>query len=282
MSTLPLSCSLGLGTLRSRPTLTVLAALLLALGTAILGVLLGIVFLAQSLQSQFATVLTLELELIHDAEATRAAVMSRAETWPAVESVQYVPPDVTLREIERETGEDLQTLFGSNPFPPMVRVRFGRLNLQTLDSLATSARRWPEVADVAYPRAAWSSVDRLSARLQGGFGTGAAALTLVILVLVGLCLRAQVRNRADTWELLLLMGSSARTIRLALFVQQLIVGLLGGLLACGLLTGLSLFLRWLTLRPVEIPLWFYVSTILVAILLSILSGQLSPRRFGTR
>jgi cell division transport system permease protein len=282
MSTFSLSCSLGLGTLRSRPTLTVLAVLLLALGTAILSVLLGVVFLAQSLQSQFATALTLELELIHDAEATRATVMSRAEAWPAVESVQYVPPDVTLREIERETGEDLQTLFGANPFPPMVRVRFGRLNLQTLDSLAASARRWPEVADVAYPRAAWSSVDRLSARLQGGFGTGAAALTLVILVLVGLCLRAQVRNRADTWELLLLMGSSARTIRLALFVQQLVVGLLGGLLACGLLTGLGLFLRWLTLRPVEIPLWFYVSTILVAILLSILAGQMSPRRFGAR
>jgi cell division transport system permease protein len=280
MSTFPLSISLAVGTLRSRPTLTVLAALLLAFGTSILGVIFGAVFLLGSLQAQIATVLTLELELIHDAEATRAAVMSRAEAWPGIESVQYVPPDVTLREIEKETGEDLQKLFGANPFPPMVRVRFGRLNLQTLDSLATSARRWPEVADVAYPRAAWSGVDRLSARLQGGFGKGAAAFTLVILVLVGLCLRAQVRNRADTWDLLLLMGSSPRTIRLALFVQQLAVGVLGGVLACGLLTGLSLFLRWLTLRPVEIPLWFYASTTLAALLLSILAGQLSPRRFG--
>jgi len=282
MSTLPLSFSLGFGTLRSRPTLTVLAALLLALGTSILGVLFGAVFLLGSLQAQFATVLTLELELIHDAEATRAAVMSRAEAWPAVESVQYVPPDVTLREIEKETGEDLQKLFGANPFPPMVRVRFGRLSLQTLDSLAASACRWPEVADVAYPRAAWSSVDKLSARLQGGFGTGAAVLTLLILVLVGLCLRAQVRNRADTWELLLLIGSSPRTIRLALFVQQLAVGLLGGLLACGLLTGLGLFLRWLSLRPVEVPLWFHFCALLAAMLFSILAGQLSPRRFGTK
>jgi cell division transport system permease protein len=282
MSTFPLSFSLGLSTLRSRPTLTVLAALLLALGTTILAGLFGAVFLLQSLHGQFATALTLELELIHDAEATRAAVMSRAEAWPAVESVQYVPPDVTLREIEKETGEDLQKLFGANPFPPIVRVRFSRLNLQTLDSLAGFARSWPEVADAAYPRAAWSSVDRLAARLQGGFGKGAAALALVILAQVGLCLRAQVRNRAETWELLLLMGSSARTIRLALFVQQLAVGLLGGLLACGLLTGLGLFLRWLTLRPLEIPLWFYVSTVLAAMLLSILAGQLSPRRFGTR
>jgi len=33
---------------------------------------------------------------------------------------------------------------------------------------------------------------------------------------------------------------------------------------------------------VEIPLWFYFCTMLAAILLSILAGQLSPRRFGTR
>jgi cell division transport system permease protein len=282
MSTLPLSFSLGLGTLRSRPTLTILAALMLALGTAILAVLFGAVFLLQSLQTSFATALTLELELIHDAESSRAAVMTRAEAWPGIESVQYVPPEVTLREIEKETGEDLERLFGANPFPPMVRVRFTRLSLQSLDSLAASARVWPEVADVAYPRAAWSSVDRLSAHVQGGFGKGAAALTLVILVLVGLCLRAQVRNRADTWDLLLLMGSSPRTIRLALFVQQLVVGVLGGLLACGLLAALGVFLRWLTLRPVEIPLWFYFCTLLAAMLLSILAGQLSPRRYGTK
>jgi cell division protein FtsX len=282
MSTFPLSFSLGLGTLRSRPTLTVLAALLIALGTTILGVFFGAVFLLQSLQGQFATALTLEIELIRDTEGARQEVMSRVDTWPTVEFVEYVPPDVTLDEIERETGEDLQKLFGTNPFPAMIRVRFGRLHLESLDSLADLARGWPEVADVAYPRAAWSSVDRLAERLQGGFGRGGAALTLAILILVGLCLRAQVRNRADTWEFLPLMGSAARTIRVALFVQQLAVGILGGVLACVLLASLGLFLRWLTLRPVGIPLWFYAGTLLAGVVLSILAGQISPRRFGTR
>jgi cell division protein FtsX len=282
MSTTRVSISLGLGTSRSRPTLTILAALLLALGTTLLCVLFGMVFLLQSLRTQFASVLTVELELIQDADSTRSEVMSRAEAWPSVESVQYVPPEVTLREIEKETGEDLQKLFGTNPFPPMIRVRFGNLSLETLDSLAGAARQWPQVADVAYPRATWSSVDKLSARLQGSFGTGAAGIALAILILVGLCLRAQVRNRADTWDFLLLIGSSPRTIRMALFVQQLAVGLLGGLLTCALLTGLALFVRWLSLRPVGVPLWFYVCAVLLAILLSILAGQLSPRRFGAR
>jgi hypothetical protein len=53
-------------------------------------------------------------------------------------------------------------------------------------------------------------------------------------------------------------------------------------LTCALLTGLALFVRWLSLRPVGVPLWFYVCAVLLAILLSILAGQMSPRRFGTR
>lgn len=282
MNTLPLALKLGWNTLRARPTLSVLAVLLLAIGTAILGALFGLVFLLQSLQAQFTTTLALELELIHDSEDTRAVVMSAAEGWPNVESVQYVSPDVTLRDIEKETGEDLLKLFGTNPFPAMVRVRFGRTNLNVLDSLATEAKGWPDVADVVYPRAAWSNVDKLAARLEGGFGIGTGALALVVLVLVGLCLRAQVRNRAETWDFLLLMGASMGSIRLSLLVQQLAVGLFGGLGACALLGGLMLFVHWLTLRPVGIPFWFYLSVTLAAILLAILAGLLSPKRFEKR
>lgn len=282
MSTTLLSIKLGIGTLRSRPTLTALAALMLALGTVIIGVLFGLVFILQNLQTQLATALTLELELVRETEATRAAVMSKAEAWPGIESVQYVPPDVTLKEIEKETGEDLLKLFGANPFPAIVRVRFGKVDLKTLDSLATTAKSWPDVANVAYPRTAWLSMDKLAARLQGKFGWGSAGLAVIILILVGLCLRAQIRNRADTWDFLLLMGASPQTIRMSLLVQQLVIGIVGGLIACGMLAGIALFLHWLLLRPIEIPLWFYVCIVLAALLLAVLAGLLSPRRFGKR
>jgi cell division protein FtsX len=282
MNTASLSFKLGMSTLRSRPTLTALAALMLGLGTVIIGVLFGLVFVLQSLQTQLTSALTLELELVQETETVRAAVMSNAEAWPGIESVQYVPPDVTLDEIEKETGEDLLKLFGTNPFPAIVRVRFGKVNLRTLDSLAAVAEKWPDVANVAYPRTAWSSMDKLAARLQGKFGWGSAGFAIVILVLVGLCLRAQIRNRAETWDFLLLMGASPHTIRLALLVQQLAVGLLGGLIACGMLAGLALFFHWLLLRPIEIPFWFYMCVVLAAVLLAVLAGLLSPRRFGKR
>jgi cell division protein FtsX len=275
-----LAFQLGIGTLRSRPTLTVLAVGLLALGTAVMGGLVGTLYLLHSLQGEFVSALSLEIELTGDSEQIRAAVMSQAEAWPGAESVQYVPPELTLREIERETGEDLQTLFGTNPFPSLVRVRFRAASVRFLDSLAAIAQRWPEVSAVVYPRRLWSDLQTLADRLRGGLGLSAALFTLVVVGLVGLCLRAQVRNRAATWEFLMLSGASRNLLGLTLLIQEIAVGLAGGLAACGILILLSMVYRWLFLRNVTFPLWFFAVVGLLALLLSVMAGLLSPRRFA--
>jgi cell division protein FtsX len=279
---LRLALRLGLGTLRSRPTLTVLAIILLALGTATMSALVGTVYLLRSLQNEFVSALTVEVELSSDAEAARNTVMSRAETWPSAEFVQYVEPEVTLREMEKETGENLVSVFGTNPFPPLVRVRFGATNLRVLDSLATTARTWPEVSDVVYPRRLWTDFERSIARFQGGMAVGASGFTLLLIFLVGLCLRAQVRNRQATWEFLVLSGISRQTLTLTFLTQQLTVGVFGGLAACGVLSGLASVYGWLFLHPMSFPSWFYFAVYLSAILLAVISGLLSPRRFTSR
>jgi cell division transport system permease protein len=282
MNELRFASRLGFGTLRSRPALTVLAILLIAIGTAAVGGLVGTVYLLRNLQQEFVSALTVEIELTNDAESARGIVMSRAERWPSAEFVQYVAPDVTLREMQQETGEDLLSVFGANPFPPLVRVRFGNANLRTLDSLSTAAKSWPEVADVVFPRRLWTDLEHSIARFQGGIGLGALAFALVVIFLVGLCLRAQVRNRASTWDFLVLSGISRRALSLAFLTQQSMVGLVGGILACALLSGLTTFYGWLFLHPTAFPVWFYLCVILSSILLSILSGLMSPRKFSSR
>jgi cell division protein FtsX len=256
-----------------------LAVLLLALGTAIMGGLLGTVYLLRSLQTEFVSALSVELELISDSEDARTRVMSRAEKWPTAEFVQYVPPEVTLREIQRETPEDLTALFGTNPFPAIVRVRFGGINLKVLDSLTADARRWPDVAEVSYPRRLWDDLENLASRFQGGLGVVAAALTILVVGLVGLCLRAQVRNRSGQWEFLLLSGIHPWMVSLSLLIQQILVGILGGFAACGVLYGLTAGYSWLFFRTIVLPVWFYAGMVLLASVLAIIAGLLSPRRF---
>jgi len=273
-----LAYKLGWGTLRSRMALTVLAILLLSLGAAITSGLWGTVFLLHGLQRDFLSALSVELELSTDSDAARAAVTARAEAWPSAEFVQFIPPEQTLHDVQKETGEDLLSLFGGNPFPAMVRVRFGHTNLATVDSLTTAAKRWPEVAQVVYPRGLWSDVDHFIQRFQGGLGMAAAALVLVVLVLVGLCLRAQIRNRAATWEFLHLTGASSSTLRMSVFVQGALTGLLAGLFASALLYGLTASYGWLFIREVALPLSFYGMAWLSAIVLGIAAGVFSVRK----
>jgi cell division protein FtsX len=275
---LRLASQLGWGTLRSRMALTVLAIVLLSLGSAVCTGLWSTVYLLHGLQRDFLSALSVELELVSDSEAARSAVMTRADHWPSVEFVQYISPDQTLRDVQKETGEDLQTLFGGNPFPSIVRVRFGHTTLPAVDSLTNAAKRWPEVAQVVYPRGLWNDMDRFIARFQGGLGMAAGAFVFIAIGLVGLCLRAQVRNRALTWEFLHLSGASGSTLRLSVFVQGALTGVIAGIIACGILYGWLTAYGWLFLRDVALPLEFYGLTWLSAIALGIIAGLFSVRR----
>lgn len=278
MLSTPLALRLGFGLIRSRPTLTILAVGLVALASAVLGGLFGTVYLLRSLQSQFITALTVEIELARDTDAARAKVMSVAETWPDAEFVQFVSAEEVMREVEAETGENLAELFGTNPFPAFVRVRFGNANLSTLDSLAEAATALREVTRVVFPRTLWTDLERLALRVRGGFGWIGSLMAFLSLFLIGFCLRAQVRNLKATWEFLAILGMSHRTLGLTLLVQKLIVGAMGGLLACGVLilltTAYSLFL----LRPVSFPFWFHLTVWLTAVAMTLIAGLISPRR----
>jgi cell division protein FtsX len=275
---LRLAIRLGWGTLRSRLALSVLAVILLSVGAAGIAGVSGTVYLLHDLERNFLSALSVELELTDDAEATRSGVMSRAEKWPSAEFVQFISPDQTMREIQRETGEDLRSLFGSNPFPALVRVRFGHTTLPVVDSLTASAKSWPGVAQVVYPRRLWSDVDRFIERFRGNLGIAAGGFVLVILVLVGLCIHAQVRNRAATWEFLTLSGASTGTLRLSVFVQGAFIGLVAGLIACGILYALMAAYSWLFIRPVNLPLLFYAAGWLASVILGIIAGVFSARR----
>lgn len=278
MLSVPLALRLGFGLLRSRPTLSILAVGLVALASAALGGLYGTVYLLRSLQSQFITALTVEIELAHDTNEAQVRVMSAAETWPDAEFVQYVSADEVMREVEAETGENLSELFGTNPFPAFIRVRFGHADLSTLDSLARSAEALPDVARVVFPRTLWTDLERLALRVRGQFGWIGGLIALLSMGLIGFCLRAQVRNLRATWEFLAILGMSHRTLSLTLLVQRFIVGTLGGLLACGVLVLLTTAYSLFLLRPVAFPLWFHVTIWLIALALTLLAGLLSPRR----
>jgi cell division protein FtsX len=267
----------GISTLRSRPALTVLAVLLLGFGVAVLGSVAGSLYLLRSLRSEFQAAMSVELELTGDSESVRAAVMQRAEDWPNAEFVQYVSPEMSLREVERETGEHLNDLFTVNPFPPMVRVRFGKTTIRTVDSLAAIAGHWPEVTQAVYPKRLWADLERFEERSRSVIAGAVLLFGLVIVGLVGLCLRAQISYREKEFDFLRLTGASRWTLRWARLFHQVVVGIVGGLLGTLLLWGMCNVSTYLLLRDLTLPIQFYGATALASVVVALIAGLLFVR-----
>lgn len=264
---------IGFGLLRSRPTLAVLAVLLLALSSAMISGLSGTAYLLRSVERGLMESLEMELELVDESEATRAGVLSRLQKWPGVQRVRYVSPEEILTEIEATTGEKLRDLFGTNPFPGVMRVRISSTERDQLDSRAAEARNWPQVSAVAYPRNLWQDLERLQRTVRRYSLRIALATALTALLLTGLCFRAQIRSRADEWRLLQHFGMSRRALIVSQVVQAGVTGVIGGALANVLVASVASVYQYLLLTSeVRFPTNTYLQASAVALGIALAAG----------
>jgi cell division protein FtsX len=279
MSTLGFSARLGWNTLKSRPTLTVLAILLITTGVLVTSVVMAARYVLNTARSELLAGPGLEIELSNSDSQIGADIMSRVEAWLGVSGATYLSPEQVMHEIEANVGDSLANLLGANAFPAMVRAHFAEPHAQTVDSLASIARQWPNVTSVVYPRNAWNDLTRLIDKVRRWLMIGALPLYIFTLILTALCLRAQVRNRKTTWEFLSLLGMSRATSLMALSTQQLVVGVLAGMLSCGLLWGTVHVSQWLLLHEFRLPALYFISTLLAGIVTAQLAGLAtrSPR-----
>ena len=138
------------------------------LGTVIVGAFGGTVYLLRSFQGQFLSALSVELELATNNEAARAAVIAaRGSVGRRRSSCSTFRPSRPCRKWSAKPARTSASSSARIRFPALVRVRFGKISLRGLDSLTATAKHWPEVSDVVYPRRLWADFDRLISRLAG-------------------------------------------------------------------------------------------------------------------
>lgn len=268
----------GWKTLWLRPGLSLLAGLLLAFALWLCAALLGTLLLLEDLRRDLLANLATDIELCHDVTDERKThVADLAKKWPGVAEVHYISPDSALRVYSAEVGEDLDDLFGGNPFPPVLRVRFEGISHLWMDSLAAKACQWEGVIGVVYPREIWQRIDQLAGRIRGSFGFGALGLFLVSLMMVTLALRAQFMARRKEWRLLTLLGMGPSGLRLIAQVHAALIGAVSGALAVGGVWVLLFLYHLAFLEKLALPVWFYAVILLGGIAFMIPIGSLIGR-----
>lgn len=264
-------------TIVARPTLAVLAIMLLAITTALLYGLIVSASVISSLRGSLINELAVEIELADYSDSTRIVFEETLQRRPDVLTVKSLSARDVLQEVEFELGESLRDILTDNPFPPILRVKLRNPSPERIDLFADEVSAWPGVLQAVYPRDLWRKFDAWMEALRGRVAYFVGMLAIIGWGLVGLSLRAILKNRRSAWKLLTMLGIKPRDLEWVQLLMELVLGLLAGALAVCIIHLGIIAAGWLLVSPIEPPTAWVFGCIGTALLLAVLAGVWAPR-----
>ena len=175
-------------------------------------------------------------DTVSNAEASRLATEISRQPYAA--NVKVITKEEALELWKRDTGEDLQQLFGVNPLSPEVTfgIKAEYASAPKISALEKEMRSRPGVESVSTPDA--SMVDAMNsniARISWILGAAALIMLAISFVLINNTVHLTIYSRRFTIHTMQLVGATGGFIRRPLVVNNLLSGLLAGLIASGLI-----------------------------------------------
>jgi cell division transport system permease protein len=203
----------------------------IALVLFMLGVLGFLVLNAQALERYFRENVRVELFLKRDLkEVDVMQFRKEMDTEPFTKETRYVTAEEAAERLKQDLGEDFLGMLGSNPLPASVELdldaRYARPD--SLKWIVEHLKQDRRVEEVAYNAAVVENIDANMGKLTL-IVLGFTALLLIIAI--ALIKRFLIRTMH-------LVGATQWFIKRPFMGQSLWQGLLGGVLAIGLLVGL--------------------------------------------
>jgi len=163
-----------------------------------------------------------------------------------VAETEYVPPEQALQEFEKSTGlQDIAKNLGDNPMPALLIV-YPSQNYQQMGTLKRIQREFQSMPQVAQAQLNKQWIQRLFAMTELArrlVYTVGALLVLGVALVVGNTVHLATQHRQQEIIVYKLIGASERFIRRPFVYTGLWYGLLGGLLAWGIV---NFSMSWLS------------------------------------
>jgi cell division transport system permease protein len=207
-------------------------------------------------------------------EAQLDTLLSYTESLTGVKSVHYVSPDEALnrlREVYRERGQEL--VIDTSPTAENKITIYASIEIQLSDpkegdAVADALRERPEVVQITTKQA---DLNKLVGIINVIRTVGLVAIALVgltVLFMIVNTIRIAVYSRSNEIEIMRLVGASDAFIRWPFILEGILCGLIGALVAIGLVA-----IVWDPIQPVMFNV-FQVPVAVGARFLATLSGIL--------
>jgi cell division transport system permease protein len=179
----------------------------------------------------------IEISAYFTGDATAAQMASVRRTLAhdrRVASVQFVPKKQGLAELRTQTKGAIDTaLLTENPLPDKLRVRVHVPD--EVPSVAASLRRLPGIANVVYGEAVVQRLLQLALVLHNLGIAVIVAFLLVAGIIIANTIRLTVFARRREIAIMQLVGATNTYIRMPFICEGLLDGVIGALVAVGLL-----------------------------------------------
>jgi len=224
----------------------------------------------------------------------RARVQDAVTAREEVEGVEYCSPQEALRSLGEAMGEAAHVLKGleENPLPPSLEVRLKKpyRNLEAIEEVARVLSELKGVADVEYG-GGWMKRFFAFVRVLRWLALSLGLLLLFASVIViSSTLTLGFYSRKEEIEILRLVGATEWYIRFPFFLESLLQGIGGAVLALGLLwilfqgfrvnmgTSWSLFAGWIQPHFLSTPVT--ITLIFLGAMVGVISSLLTFSRFS--
>lgn len=228
----------------------------------------------------------LEIFLVEQVEeSTAQALYIRAGSMPGVDEAIYISQDEAQRIFLEEFGEGAE-VFLDEPFLPAsikVRVEPGYANPDSLLRMTEEFQTWNRVDEVVFNQPLLVMVQQnLRLLTISGLSLG-VIVVLASLFLVANTIRLTIYARRLLIRTMKLVGATDPFIRRPFIVEGIAQGLLAGLAAAFILSGvygvIARYLPQMEIRSGVTSLLVVVSVIAIGLLLGWLGSLVAVRRF---
>ncbi len=228
-------------------------------------------------------------------EEARVQLQKQVAAGEEVEAVEYCSPQEALHSLKQAMGEAAQVLAGlpENPLPASLEVRLKKpyRNLEAIEKVAGGLSALEGVTDVEYG-GGWMKRFFAFVRILRWLALSLGLLLLFASVIViSSTLTLGFYSRREEIEILRLVGATEGYVRFPFFLESLLQGVGGALLALLLLwllyqgfrvnmgSSWSLFAGWVNFRFLSVPMT--VTLIFLGAMVGVVSSLLTFSRFSS-
>jgi len=233
--------------MKRNPWLSIASVLTVMVSLVILGFSIFFLLNASNMAKSFES--ELEIATFVKSNTTQAeleGLKTQIQSMPGVASVTVVTKDQALTDFGKTMGGSqsnvLSDLGGTNPFPDKLTVK--ATNPQKVKALADTMATLPAVDKVRYGQGFVDKLLKFTEWLRWiGLGV-VAAFGVAAVVLISINVKMNVFSRRREIQIMKLVGASNSFIRWPFLIEGLVLGLVGGALAAGIV---GMGYNWITM-----------------------------------